>query len=268
MPDGLLSGRVVVVTGAAEGIGRACARAFARAGATVVVADIKAEVGEAVAATIRATGAAASFHHTDVGDNGSCRALIEAVVAAHGRIDVLHANAGIELSKPILETTNADWHRVIAVNLTGAFVTAREAMRDMRRRKEPGVLLFTSSPHAFVTSQDIAAYAASKGGMVALMRAMALEGAPFGIRAAAILPGATDTPMLRREADHASDPGALLEQFRGAQPTGRLGTPEDVADVAVFLASDAARFVTGSCIAADGGLMAAINSGPVITYTG
>jgi NAD(P)-dependent dehydrogenase (short-subunit alcohol dehydrogenase family) len=118
-----------------------------------------------------------------------------------------------------------------------------------------------------MTSREIAAYAASKGGMVALMRALALEGAPHGIRVNALLPGAIDTPMLHREAAFSRDPSEQLRRFAEAHPISRLGQPDDVAKVAVFLASDDAAFVTGTCIAVDGGLMAALNSGPSISYT-
>jgi 2-keto-3-deoxy-L-fuconate dehydrogenase len=154
------------------------------------------------------------------------------------------------------------------VNLSGAFYCCREAMKDMRRRAQPGAIILTASPHAFATSREIAAYAATKGGMVALMRALALEGAAFNIRVNVLLPGAIETPMLRREAAFAPDPAAQLQRFASAHPLNRMGQAEDVARVAVFAASDAAAFVTGSCIAVDGGLLAALNSGPGISYLG
>ena len=157
-------------------------------------------------------------------------------------------------------------------------MSVADLINDKRRSRAPrspasnekrsGVITFTASPHAFVTSRDIAAYAATKGGQVALMRALALEGAACGIRVNAVLPGATDTPMLRREAQAGGDPEALLGVFAAAQPMGRLVRPEEVAAVAAFLASDAASAVTGACLSADGGLMAAINSGPPIGYIG
>lgn len=265
---GFLQGRVGVVTGAAHGIGAACARAYAQAGAQVVVADLDAEQGEATAAAIRAAGGAARFIACDVARSADCTALVAAAVAAFGRLDILHANAGIELCRSVWDTTDEDWDRILAINLSGSFWCARAAMRAMRDAGTGGVVTFTASPHAFVTSREIAAYAATKGGQVALMRALALEGAPFGIRANAVLPGATETPMLRREAAASGDPAALLRVFAAAQPMGRLVQPDEVAKVAAFLASDAASGVTGSCVAADGGLMAAINSGPSISYTG
>jgi len=265
--SGRLAGKTAVVTGAAAGIGRACAIAYAVAGANVVVTDINYPGGERVSAEIADQGGVARFIGADVGRSADCVRLVEQVIAQFGCVDVLHANAGMELCKSVWDTTDADWERVLSVNLSSAFYTAREAMRDMRRRKAAGVILMTSSPHAFMTSREIAAYAASKGGMVALMRALALEGAPHGIRANALLPGAIDTPMLHREAAFSPDPSEQLRRFAEAHPINRLGQPEDVAKVAVFLASDDAAFVTGTCIAVDGGLMAALNSGPSISYT-
>ncbi len=263
-----LARRVAIVTGAGAGIGAACARAYAAQGARVVVADIDAETATATVAAIVAAGGEAHFRPLDVADSAGCAALVAWTVATFGGIDIMHANAGIELCRSVWDTTDAEWDRVIAVNLSGSFYCARAAMQAMRAAGRPGAVLLTASPHAFMTSREIAAYAASKGGQVALMRALALEGAPFGIRVNAILPGAIETPMLHREAASTNDPAALLATFAAAQPMGRLGQPEDVAKAACFLVSDAASFVTGTCLAADGGLMAAINSGPAISYTG
>ncbi len=268
MSSRFLDGRVAIVTGAAHGIGAACARAYAEAGAVVVVSDVDVAGGEATAAAIRAEGGVASFMACDVSRAPACAALVRESVAAHGRLDILHANAGIELCRSVWDTTDEEWDRILAINLSGSFWCARDAMKVMRDAGRGGVVTMTASPHAFLTSREIAAYAATKGGQVALVRAMALEGAPFGIRVNAVLPGATDTPMLQREAEASGDPAALLALFAAAQPMGRLVRPDEVAKVAAFLASDAASGVTGGCVAADGGLMAAINAGPAISYTG
>lgn len=263
-----LDGRVAVVTGAAHGIGAACARVYAEAGATVVVSDVDAAGGEATAAAICEAGGAAGFVACNVSQASACAALVRQAMGEHGRIDILHANAGIELCRSIWDTTDEEWDQILAINLSGSFWCARDAMRAMRAAGRGGVVTLTASPHAFLTSREIAAYAATKAGQVGLMRAMALEGAPYGIRVNAVLPGATDTPMLHREAESSGDPAALLATFAAAQPMGRLVRPEEVARVAAFLASDAASGVTGSCVAADGGLMAAINAGAGISYTG
>jgi NAD(P)-dependent dehydrogenase (short-subunit alcohol dehydrogenase family) len=261
-----LMGKIAIVTGGAAGIGRACAIAYAAEGANVVIADIDAAAAHEVVALIAAGGGHARYRATDVADSDACSHLVAETAEEFGKVDLMHANAGIELCKSIWDTTDEDWQRVLDVNLSGAFFCCREAMRDMRRRGAAGVVLLTASPHAFVTGRDIAAYAATKGGMVALMRALALEGAPLGIRVNALLPGAIETPMLRREVAHAPDPAGQLARFAEAHPLARMGQPEDVARLAVFIASDDAAFVTGSCISVDGGLMAALNTGPSLSY--
>jgi NAD(P)-dependent dehydrogenase (short-subunit alcohol dehydrogenase family) len=263
-----LSGKSAVVTGGAAGIGRACALAYAKAGARVVVGDIDPVEGARTVAMIEAAKGAAHFVLADVGRSADCTNLVGVAARRFGGVDILHANAGMELCKSVWDTTDADWERVLSVNLSGAFYCCREAMRDMRRRAVGGVILMTASPHAFATARDIAAYAATKGGMVALMRALALEGAPLGIRVNALLPGAIETPMLHREVAFSPDPQAQLRRFAEAHPLNRMGQPEDVAKVALFAASEEAAFMTGSCIAVEGGLMAALNAGPSFGYTG
>src|SRR5438132_8315873 len=226
-----LEGRVAVVTGAATGIGRACALAYAAEGASVVVGDV--DAAEA-ARTVERIGEAGVFVRTDVASSADCEALVEAALASFGRLDVVHANAGTELCKSVWDTTDADWNRVLAINLSGVFYVCRAAMMRWRERRQGGVLTITASPHAFATGKDTAAYAASKGGAVALMRALALEGAEHGIRANALLPGAIDTPMLHRELAFAADPDAAYRRFAESAPLGRMGRPEDIAPVAVF----------------------------------
>jgi NAD(P)-dependent dehydrogenase (short-subunit alcohol dehydrogenase family) len=265
---GRLERLVAVVTGAGSGIGRAVAQAYATEGASVVLGDVDAAAGRAVEASIAARGGSARFVRCDVASSDGCRALVEAAEEGFGGLDVMHANAGIELCATICDTTDEDWRRVLDVNLGGAFYCCREAMRSLRRRRRPGVVTFTASPHAFLTAREIAAYAASKGGMVALMRAAALEGAEDGIRVNAIVPGAVRTPMIEREAAESSHPAAQLARFAAMQPLGRMGEPDEVARVAVFLASDEAAFVTGACYAVDGGLTAVLSSGPSTSYTG
>jgi NAD(P)-dependent dehydrogenase (short-subunit alcohol dehydrogenase family) len=260
-----LEGKVVAITGAAMGIGRACALAYGAEGAAVVVGDVDLAQGQATADTISAAGGRATFVPTDVTDSAACAALVDSAVEQFGGLDVMHANAGIELCKTLLDTTDEDWARVIAVNQTGVFYCCREAMRVMRERGG-GAILITASPHAFATGREIGAYASSKGGIVALMRAVAIEGGSDGIRANALLPGAVNTPMLEREVAHAGDPAEQFEHFAEIAPIGRMGQPEDIAPLAVFLASDEAAFVTGASYSADGGLMAALNNGPALSY--
>ena len=260
-------GRLVIVTGGAAGIGAASARAFAAEGAVTLVLDVDGEAGRELERSVAATGGVLHFREGDVTDETAVRSIVAEVVREHGRLDVLHANAGIEWTKGIVDTTRAEWTRVIEINLTGIYLASRYALKEMIRQRR-GSIVITSSPHAINTVPDAGAYAASKGGGLALMRALALEGAPFGVRVNALLPGAIDTPMLRREAGIAPDPERQLKRFAALHPLNRLGRPEEVAAAALFLASDAASFVTGSALAVDGGMLAAQPSGPSVTYSG
>jgi NAD(P)-dependent dehydrogenase (short-subunit alcohol dehydrogenase family) len=179
----------------------------------------------------------------------------------------MHANAGVELCKSILDTSDADWRSTLSVNLDGVFFCCRDAFRAMRDSLTRGSIVVTSSPLAMATGRDIAAYTSSKGGCVAFVRALALEAAEFGIRANALLPGTTDTPMIRREVAAASDPELTLQKWAESVPLGRLANVEDIAKGAVFLASDDSNFVTGTCLVVDGGQLATFNTGPVHGYT-
>jgi NAD(P)-dependent dehydrogenase (short-subunit alcohol dehydrogenase family) len=259
-------GRVVIVTGGAAGIGAASARAFAREGGRVTILDVDRADGEAVAAEIGAAGGSARFRAVDVRDEAAVKAAVAEAVADFGRLDVMHANAGVEFTKRIVDTTLEEWERVIGINLTGVYLACRYAMIQMVEQGS-GAIVVTASPHALVTWPDAGAYSASKGGVMALTRALALEGAPHGVRANALLPGATDTPMLRREAQESPDPEAQMRRFALIHPLARLCQPEEVAEAALFLASDAASFVTGTGLAVDGGILAVASSGPPLTYT-
>jgi NAD(P)-dependent dehydrogenase (short-subunit alcohol dehydrogenase family) len=267
LPGRRFDERVVIVTGGAAGIGAASAHAFASEGASTFVFDQDADAGAKLEASVRADGGCLHFRHGDVTDETAVRTLVAEAVREYGRLDVLHANAGIEWLKGIVDTTHAEWTRVIEVNLTGVYLAARHAMIEMIRAGH-GSIVITSSPHALVTVPDAGAYAASKGGALALTRALALEGAPHGIRANALLPGAIDTPMLRREAAAAPDPARQLERFAAIHPLNRLGQASEVAAAVLFLASDAASFITGAALPVDGGMLAAQPGGPPVSYGG
>lgn len=259
-------GRVVIVTGGATGIGASSARAFAREGASVFILDVNVPDGERTAAEIVSSGSSGSFREADVADEEAVRQAVQEIVSEHGRLDVMHANAGIELAKTIADTSVEEWRRVLDVNLTGVYLACRFALLEMMKQRS-GAIIITASPHALVTTPDAGAYAASKGGVLALTRALALEGAPNNVRVNAVLPGGTDTPMLHREAMVASDPEAQLKRFAAIHPLNRLGRPEEVAEGVLFLASDAASFVTGTALAVDGGLLAVQSGGPPLSYT-
>jgi NAD(P)-dependent dehydrogenase (short-subunit alcohol dehydrogenase family) len=262
---GAFEGRVAVVTGGAAGIGAAAARGFAREGATVAILDRDREGAERLAAELGDTGAAAVAVAADVSDPTAVANAFDALVASHGRLDVLHANAGVEWMKTVEDTEPEEWAQVIGVNLTGVYTCGRAALKVMKAAGR-GAIVVTASPHATRTVPDAGAYAASKGGALALTKAMALEAAPIGVRVNAVVPGAIDTPMLRREAAVSADPEEQLRRFGAMQPVGRLGRPEEVAEAVLFLASDRAEFITGATLHVDGGQDAALSSGPPLPY--
>ncbi len=259
------TGSVVLIAGGATGIGAASARAFARAGATVVIADIDAAAAESTVAEIAAEGGLARFAACDVSDEAQVAAVVDGIAGIHGRLDVVHANAGLESMHKATDASLADWNAVLRVNLTGVFLVCRAALRLMYQQQS-GAVIITSSPHALATVPDAAAYAASKGGVHALMRSLALEAAPHGVRVNALIPGTIDTPMIHRELAAASDPADSISKMAASHPLGRLGRPDEVAAAVLFLASDAASFITGSALSVDGGLMAALPSGPALAY--
>ena len=245
-----LEGKVAVVTGAARGIGAACARRFAAEGAAVVIGDILEEQGEATAQSIREAGGTAAFVAGDTGDGPQARALIEETVSRHGRIDVLVNNAGIFTIADFLDVTEEDFDRVLRVNLRGYFLVGQAAARVMADAGS-GSIINMSSVNAVMAIESIAAYVVSKGGVNQLTSVMALALAPKGIRVNAIGPGTILTEM----AGAMMTDEAARRRILSRTPMGRVGQPEEVAGIAVFLASDDSSYVTGQVIYADGGRM-------------
>lgn len=256
----LLAGRVCVVTGAAAGIGRAIALLFARAGARLVLADRDAPGLARIAAE---TGAAAVV--ADVAEAEAPERILAPALALGGP-EVLVNNAGVTTVRPLLETTDADWDAAVAICLGSAFRLSREAVRAMRSRGR-GAIVNMASVNAMMGHPCVAAYAAAKGGIHAMTRQMAVECGPFGIRVNAISPGLIVTEGFAARLQ--PEDVRLTEE---AYPLGRLGRPEDVAQAALFLASDAAAFVTGADLPVDGGLTAqmaaAVVSPRVRAWTG
>jgi NAD(P)-dependent dehydrogenase (short-subunit alcohol dehydrogenase family) len=243
-------GKVVIVTGAGTGMGRAIALAFAHEGAQVVVADIGASDGEETARLVSDLGGQALFVRTNVAQAGEVEALVGATMAQFGRLDYACNNAGInEEHGPLTQLTEEEWDRTLAVNLKGIWLAMKYEVPAMLRSRG-GAIVNTASVLGLVGSRGTPAYVASKHGIVGLTKAAALDHAKEGIRVNAVCPGTIYTPMyVRREgADPEKD-----RRIAASIPLGRLGQPEDVADAVVWLCSDAASFVTGHALVVDGG---------------
>lgn len=247
-----LRGNVALVTGAAAGIGLACAKRFAQEGARVVLADVDEERGERAAEEVQATGADAFFVPCDVGDKRQVDAAVERTVAAFDRLDSLVANAGIVHAADFLELAEEDFDRVIRTNLKGVFLTGQAAARQMVRQGSGGTIVNMSSIQAVVAVPQISPYVASKGGINGLTRAMALSLVDKNIRVNAIGPGSIMTDVLQSVADDPEKKRAVLSRT----PMGRIGEPDEIAKVAVFLASDDSSYITGQTIYPDGGRLA------------
>lgn len=247
-----LQDKVCVITGGGSGIGRAAAALFAKEGASVVIADVSEAAGRAAA---EALGAPAMAVPTDVSDEGSVERLFSAVMTAHGRIDVLVNNAGYGHRANITDTTLADWNRLFAVNVTGVYLGCKYGIERMREGGG-GVIVNTASVAGLVGVHERAAYCATKGAVVAMTRAMALDHVGENIRINAVAPSTIDSPYFERIFAEAPDPAALRREYENRQPMGRMGTPEEIAEGILWLASGAASFVTGSIMTLDGGMLA------------
>ena len=239
-------GRIVIVTGAAQGIGAACARRFAREGAHVVLADLDDVRGQVLAEAL-----GGSYRHCDVGDKAQVDALVAAVLAAHGRIDVLVNNAGIFKAADFLDVSEADFDAVLRVNLKGSFLVGQAVARAMAAAGR-GAIVNMSSVNGTLAIPTIASYNVSKGGINQLTRVMALALADKGVRVNAVAPGTIATELAAKAVLTSDDARARI---LSRTPMKRLGEPAEVADVVAWLASDAASYVTGEIVTVDGGRM-------------
>jgi NAD(P)-dependent dehydrogenase (short-subunit alcohol dehydrogenase family) len=246
---GQVAGRIVLVTGGGSGIGRAAALTFAREGGRVVVSDIVVEGGEETVRMIKAANGEALFVKTDVSKAAEVEVLIQTVIDTYGRLDCAFNNAGIEGAiVPTADYPEAAWDRTMAINLKGVWLCLKYEIPQMLKQGG-GAIVNTASVGGLVGTAMISAYVASKHGVVGLTKTAALEYAKAGIRVNAVCPGVILTPMVQRLPE-------LLEAFTAAEPIGRLGKPEEIAEAVVWLCSDAASFVTGHAMAVDGGYVA------------
>jgi NAD(P)-dependent dehydrogenase (short-subunit alcohol dehydrogenase family) len=246
-----LGGRVVVITGGAQGIGEACARRLVRDGAAVALWDVADSAGEALATELQAGGGRAIYQHCNVARKSEVDAALAATLAAFGHVDGLVNNAGIFKAAPFLDITEADWDAVLDVNLKGAFLVGQAVARVMAAAGR-GAIVNMSSVNGTLAIPTIASYNASKGGVNQLTRVMALSLAEHGVRVNAVAPGTIATELAKNAVLTSDEARARI---MSRTPMKRLGEPGEIADVAAFLLSDAASYMTGEIVVVDGGRM-------------
>ncbi|WP_160123029.1 SDR family oxidoreductase [Rhodovarius lipocyclicus] len=244
-----LTGKILLITGAGSGIGRATALLAAREGAQVAVADLNMDAAEETVSLLPNGGLAM---RVDVGQSADCARMVQEVVARYGRIDILCSNAGYGIQGDVVSTAEEDWDALFRVNVKGVFLCAKHVVPVMRRQGG-GAIVNTASNIAIIGLRDRAAYVASKGAVDSLTRAMALDHVADGIRVNAVAPGPIGSPYFDRMIANAPDPAEFKRVLDSRCPMQRLGLPEEVAKVIVFLASDDASFVTGATYVVDGG---------------
>jgi 3-oxoacyl-[acyl-carrier protein] reductase len=245
---GQLHGRVAVITGAGQGMGRAVAERFAAEGARLVVLDVRDDAVQALATALTARGTEACARAVDISDGKQVVASIDAVLTEFGQIDVLINAAGILHPTRFDEMTIAEWDRVIGINLRGTFLLMHAVYPHMKARSRGSIVNFSSTAGLTVSTLGGAHYTASKHGVMGLTKALAKEGGPFGVRVNAVCPGLIDTAMVR-----ATIPPERIRRYEAAFPINRLGTPEEVAELVLFLASDRSSYITGVALNISGG---------------
>ncbi len=250
-----LQQRVAVITGAGSGIGRAMALLFAREGARILAADINGSAAQETASVIAEADGTCQAFTVDVVRPEEVRAMIEQAVSAYGRIDILCNNAGIGSTTDVVECEPDEWDRVMAVNVKSVYLGCKYAIPHMVEQGG-GAIINTASVAGMVGLVKRASYSASKGAVIALTRQVAIEYVERGIRVNCLCPGTVDSPWVGRLLDQADDPAAARAALVARQPVGRLGTPEEIAAAALYLASDDAAFITGTGLVIDGGLTA------------
>ncbi len=246
-----LAGKIALITGVGSGIGQAAARLFCQEGAIVCGIDRNLEAGVALAEELQTKNQSFKFYPADLATATACAQVIERCYATYGKIDILYNNAGISTVKPFLETDPATIESILAVNFMSVFYLCQQVIPKMQQ--QGGVIINTASELAIVAQPLYTAYCASKGAVLAFTRALALEYARSNIRINALCPGPIATPMLQQEFELDANPLKAYEQGVATMPIGRFGQPEEVAKVALFLASDAPALLQGASIVVDGG---------------
>lgn len=253
-----LEGRVAVITGGTSGIGRTTAVLFGREGARVVIVGRRREEGEKTGALVRGKGGEALFLRTDISRSQEVREMVRRAVDEYGKIDVLFNNAGINpesARRPLAECSEEDWDRIMDINVRGVFLVSKAVIPEMMKQGG-GVIINTSSVLGQVAAKNRAIYSTSKSAVVGLTRGMALDYAPYNIRVNCVLPGLVETSMGQGLIQSAKQDPKQWENLMRQYPIGRVGKPEDVARVVLFLASDESAWMTGSHITVDGGYVA------------
>ena len=246
--------RTAIITGGAYGIGRAIARRFAAAGDAVIIADRDRERGATLERELLHKNLSAVFYAIDLRDTGAVEELIGFAARRFGGIDFLCNNAGVEINHSAEQFTQDDWNSMMEVNLRAAFIASKFAFPHLKERR--GSIVNIASVQGLACEANTAVYAATKGGLLALTRGMAIDFAPHGVRVNAICPGAIHTGMMEKYTEAQTDPEAVLNALGAKIPMGRIGKPEEIAAVAYFLASSEASYVTGAHFVVDGGLLA------------
>jgi NAD(P)-dependent dehydrogenase (short-subunit alcohol dehydrogenase family) len=252
---GVLTGKRALITGGASGIGRATAKLFGQEGAAVAIADVDEVSGKAVVQTIRDAGGQAIYIFCDVSQAADCQRAVRLTVEELSGLDILFNNAGIIRRATVLETSEDEWDRVMAVNIKSVFLMSKYTI-PVLEEAGGGAIINTGSGWGLVGGADAVSYCASKGAVVNMTRAIAIDHGKENIRVNCICPGDTDTGMLRDEARQLGVPNTQFLAEAATRPLGRVGTPDDIAQAALYLASDAASFVTGTVLVVDGGGLA------------
>jgi NAD(P)-dependent dehydrogenase (short-subunit alcohol dehydrogenase family) len=250
-----LENKVALITGGGSGIGRATALLFAREGASVAIADVNDKAAQAVAGEIKKSSGHALFETADVTRAADCRRIVDRTIQEFGRIDILFNNAGIIRRATVLDLSEDDWDRVMEVNVKPIYLLSREVIPHMQKQGG-GSIINTSSGWGLTGGARAAVYCASKGAVVLLTKAMAVDHGPQKIRVNCICPGDTDTGMLRNEAQQIGEATERFLADAAKRPLGRIGSPDEIAQAALYLASDTSSFVTGTALVVDGGGLA------------